>query len=92
VSDEAILRIELSQSDSEKVRTKAAKQNKAPEKLIQDWIRDKLSTEGLEKMPDDPRKPLFVYGMLKPGELGHEQISDNVIPERTTTANVTGAL
>lgn len=57
---------------------------------MQKWITDNVSSESLDEMPTNPQKPLFVYGTLKPRELAHQLIANDV--ERSEDATVQGDL
>lgn len=82
--------LSLPQAVLDKVHAKAAKNGVSPETLIQRWITDNVSSEGLDEMPTNPHNPLFVYGTLKPGELAHQLIANDV--ERAEEATVQGDL
>lgn len=84
------LTVSLPQSVLDEVLIKAEKNRSSVETVVQAWITDKVSSEALGVMPADTAMPFFAYGALKPGELGHDLIADEV--DRMEPATVTGYL
>jgi len=62
--------INLPRSVMDTVRKKADERHSTPESLLHNWIAANVSSEGLDELPVDPQKPLFVYGTLKRGGVG----------------------
>ncbi len=82
--------VSLPRSVVAEVHVKAAQQNLDSATLMRNWITERAASEGLDEMPTNPHKPLFVYGTLKPGELGYELIAKDVDvarPPKPATVN-----
>ncbi len=84
------LTITLPQTVFDEVLIRAEKNRSSIETVVQAWITDKVSSAAMGVMPADTAKPFFAYGALKPGELGHDLIADEV--DRMESATVTGYL